>query len=269
MELKCKLIPTIWIGFVLHSASTTHAEIPDASKGCKEPNETAVFVDSCPTTAQEWREAASRKGCKNRCSSFEYHCVINAWINETIEVCAPIKNIVGNVCAEYNFGGSRIQRNEGAKCKKCPSNYLSNESFKYPECYDLVNKTREKSRPTVLTSSYFTTTKVTTDDKEPITLSRQERLSIDPDSDSDLHTKIIIPICFGIASLLIGVLICILHVHRSRNSCSSILDTISWFCNFQKQQKHTDVNENPDTDIENTPLNKENTDRCSDETEPS
>uniref|UniRef100_K1PB63 Uncharacterized protein n=1 Tax=Magallana gigas TaxID=29159 RepID=K1PB63_MAGGI len=39
---------------------------------------------------EEWKEAAARKGCeKMTCSSFEYHCVINAWGNETIEVCAP------------------------------------------------------------------------------------------------------------------------------------------------------------------------------------
>lgn len=57
-------------------------------------------VNSCPQTAAEWKEAATRKNCKttsHNCYSLDYHCVINAWMNETIEVCAPNVVIVGNV----------------------------------------------------------------------------------------------------------------------------------------------------------------------------
>lgn len=36
----------------------------------------------------------------------------------------------GYVCAEYSQGGKRIQGNENAACKHCPSYYPSNESFK-------------------------------------------------------------------------------------------------------------------------------------------
>lgn len=36
----------------------------------------------------------------------------------------------GNACAEYNQGGTRIQRNEIVPCKNCPPFYFSNESFK-------------------------------------------------------------------------------------------------------------------------------------------
>lgn len=35
----------------------------------------------------------------------------------------------GENCAEFNFGGSRIQRNENLKCSKCPISYPSNDSF--------------------------------------------------------------------------------------------------------------------------------------------
>lgn len=57
-------------------------------------------MESCPQNVDEWNEAASRKGCENishscNSSSFEYHCVINPWGNETIEVCAPSLTIVG------------------------------------------------------------------------------------------------------------------------------------------------------------------------------
>lgn len=69
-----------------------------ADNKCNESNATAKIVNSCPTTARDWNEAANRKGCRNMthsCTSFEYHCVMNAWRNETIEVCAPSWSIVG------------------------------------------------------------------------------------------------------------------------------------------------------------------------------
>uniref|UniRef100_A0A8W8MS33 Uncharacterized protein n=1 Tax=Magallana gigas TaxID=29159 RepID=A0A8W8MS33_MAGGI len=100
-------------------------------------------VDSCPQTAVEWKEATARKSCKNilhNCSSLEYHCVINAWQNETIEVCAPKVLIVGKVCAEFNFGGNRIQRNHNATCEKCPVAYNSSNAFMYTECYEYVER---------------------------------------------------------------------------------------------------------------------------------
>lgn len=65
---------------------------------CNESISTTKIVNSCPKTAREWNEAAKKKGCKNithSCTSFEYHCVMNAWRNETIEVCAPSWSIVG------------------------------------------------------------------------------------------------------------------------------------------------------------------------------
>lgn len=70
----------------------------DADNKCNESKATAKIVNSCPKTAREWNEAAKKKGCRNNthsCTSFEYHCVMNAWRNETIEVCAPSWSIVG------------------------------------------------------------------------------------------------------------------------------------------------------------------------------
>lgn len=66
--------------------------------GCLESTETATPVSICPKTEKEWQRAANRKNCSNMkhtCSSFVYHCVINAWINETIEVCAPKRVVIG------------------------------------------------------------------------------------------------------------------------------------------------------------------------------
>lgn len=54
-------------------------------------------VTSCPSTNAELSIAKERKQCKRlayiqTCSKpekFKYHCVLNTWENETIEVCAP------------------------------------------------------------------------------------------------------------------------------------------------------------------------------------
>lgn len=62
-----------------------------------------VKVKFCPTTKQEWETAAKRKNCdkiatQQTCSDpedFVYHCVINGFQNETLEVCAPQKLEIG------------------------------------------------------------------------------------------------------------------------------------------------------------------------------
>lgn len=68
-----------------------------------------VKVKFCPTTKQEWETAAQRKNCnktaaQQTCSDakkFVYHCVINVFQNETIEVCAPQKLITGTLIAYF------------------------------------------------------------------------------------------------------------------------------------------------------------------------
>nr|XP_022286410.1 uncharacterized protein LOC111099425 [Crassostrea virginica]XP_022286411.1 uncharacterized protein LOC111099425 [Crassostrea virginica]XP_022286412.1 uncharacterized protein LOC111099425 [Crassostrea virginica] len=108
---------------------------------CKESVATATVVGSCPRNAKEWIERSLKKNCshiKHTCFSFEYHCVINTWMNETIEVCARRRNIIGKVCTEYNYGGKTIQRLSKAHCKECPQLYVSVLSFLYQECYRYV-----------------------------------------------------------------------------------------------------------------------------------
>lgn len=109
-----------------------------ATTQCPESNRTAKFVDSCPESAKKWAEAASRFNCqdiKNNCTSFVYHCVMNSNRTKMIEVCAPVTNILGSVCVEYNFLGGIIQRNGFAECKSCPEMYLSNDVYNYTECF--------------------------------------------------------------------------------------------------------------------------------------
>lgn len=58
------------------------------------------IVMNCPDSEEKWREAAARKNCAayaNMCrdpESLVYHCLLNEYINETLEVCAYAQNIV-------------------------------------------------------------------------------------------------------------------------------------------------------------------------------
>lgn len=60
-------------------------------------------MGSCPTNDEEWETAGKLKNCQitaaqQKCSEadkFVYHCVINGFENETLEVCAPQKLITG------------------------------------------------------------------------------------------------------------------------------------------------------------------------------
>lgn len=61
---------------------------------CPVSQSTVQAVDDCPNTKEKRREAATRKNCAayaSQCDEpdrLEYHCVINTFVNETLEVCA-------------------------------------------------------------------------------------------------------------------------------------------------------------------------------------
>lgn len=68
------------------------------------------IVASCPKTKKEWDIAASKKNCEQLTSQalcgtskepYVYHCVINGFENETLEVCEPRKIIFGNVLSFF------------------------------------------------------------------------------------------------------------------------------------------------------------------------
>lgn len=91
--------------FCRHKIIIHHLQILGDSPKCDDSAETAKIVKSCPQNNNEWNKAAKIKGCEkmsHSCSSFVYHCVINAWGNETIEVCAPPVMIVGTNASQYH-----------------------------------------------------------------------------------------------------------------------------------------------------------------------
>lgn len=139
-------------------------------------------MPSCPKSKAEWQNAANFKNCnvpavKQKCTNateFVYHCVIDGFQKETLEVCAPRKLIHGNIltyillkirisiitcflfmeneliivnvclllgfCAEFNVAGGVIQNHYAAPCDKetfpkCNELYKSSEAYKCKEAY--------------------------------------------------------------------------------------------------------------------------------------
>lgn len=71
-----------------------------SSDSCHISRSTVQIVEDCPKSKEQWKQAAARKNCAahaSQCSEpekLEYHCVINPFINQTLEVCAYAQNIV-------------------------------------------------------------------------------------------------------------------------------------------------------------------------------
>lgn len=127
----------------------TVKKVKASSYSCDETKKTVEIVDDCPDSAEKWKKAAARKNCSahaHQCNDperFLYHCVINAYANQTLEVCAYAQNIVSGYCTEYNVLGNLIQSSLRTSCrefniKPCPIVYRSNEAYKYPVCYELT-----------------------------------------------------------------------------------------------------------------------------------
>lgn len=136
------------------------------SNSCPVSPSTAEIVEDCPGSEEKFRQAAARKNCATYASQCDepqrlvYHCLINEYVNQTLEVCAYGRIIVSGYCTEYNYIGNRIQQNFRTKCASftqnpCPSGYPSNESYKYPACYKLAKSTPEEP-VTETTQSTFT-----------------------------------------------------------------------------------------------------------------
>lgn len=118
---------------------------------CHISRSTVQIVEDCPNSKKQWKQAAMRKNCAayaSQCSEperLEYHCVINPFFNQTLEVCAYAQNIVLGFCTEYSLSGNMIQQSAHTACltfteNSCPVFYRSTEAHKFPGCYDLTKK---------------------------------------------------------------------------------------------------------------------------------
>lgn len=129
---------------ILYTSMTT---LEASNNACNASRSTIQIVKNCPESEEKWREAAARKNCaaySNQCSGpkrLVYHCLLNEYINQTLEVCAYAQNIVLGYCTYYS--GNRILPNFRTSCKNfvknpCPDFYRSTEAFKYQGCYELT-----------------------------------------------------------------------------------------------------------------------------------
>lgn len=87
----------LFIPIPLYFLQTTDAKQTNCTISAK----TVKPVDRCPTTEEDWRKAAVVKNCSayaslcNDSKTYVYHCLVNAYVNQTVEVCAIQINIVG------------------------------------------------------------------------------------------------------------------------------------------------------------------------------
>ncbi|XP_056013896.1 uncharacterized protein LOC125675611 isoform X2 [Ostrea edulis] len=129
-----KTYPVCWCMVVLMLLPTTAADPKLHWK------ESARNVTQCPTTKEEWLKFSTSKDCSTYLSEPQpqYHCVLNDDRTGFVELCAPVRKIMGEFCTEYNRGLEGIQPQTRTSCKGiCPFAYNSTDMIKYPECYNL------------------------------------------------------------------------------------------------------------------------------------
>lgn len=80
------------------------------------------IVSDCPDSEEKWREAAERKNCAAYASQCDepqrlvYHCTINAFSNQTLEVCAYWKYIFKGI---FVFNSLNFFRHSLADSNPC------------------------------------------------------------------------------------------------------------------------------------------------------
>ncbi|XP_062615709.1 uncharacterized protein LOC134277388 isoform X2 [Saccostrea cucullata] len=190
-------------------------------------------VQKCPETLAEWNTMATRKKCEDYNQSctdsfkFMYHCVVNSYLNETIEVCAPSAFITG-YCCEFNAIGAVIQRNYDADCSNFSSNpctepYFSYEGYKHPECYALVQR-RGYQKTTV----------------EPDTENKTSIENDGNDGNSDEEQTLILAIIIAWMCILAGALAIFLVLFRNRKGKECCCFSTEENSNFDSVTEHND-----------------------------
>ncbi|XP_062570657.1 uncharacterized protein LOC134232686 [Saccostrea cucullata] len=97
-------------------------------------------VETCPSNKSKWLLESERKQCSTSNDECEkvYHCMTNAYKNETFDFCATNVILHGHYCGEFNEGGGIVQENYNNSCQNfnhpCPFLHNSSEEYKYPNC---------------------------------------------------------------------------------------------------------------------------------------
>lgn len=218
---NCSLLILVVMCIVLRGIEKTTEAFRTS---CEATRSTKQVVDDCPDSEEKWKERAAIKNCTafaSQCAEPErlvYHCLINQYVNQTLEVCAYAQNIVFGLCASYSFSGNSILQNLRTNCsafkeKPCPIFYRSDKAYNYPECYELTKKST--------TVAYISKTMSNQDKTSvPTTLSSNESSNTHEDKTVEDVVKITIPVVvIGTLAILIIIVFIYLRRKKGRTFC--------------------------------------------------
>lgn len=136
----------------------SHPAVVSTGEQCSASLPTVRVVQTCPRNESELSHAQQQKKCEHlaknqKCTTpakFKYHCVLNAFLNETIEVCAPEIYSQG-LCVKFDEG--TLLQMFGENCTSyshpCSTRFLSSDPLQYLQCNDLKQKRIDSTRTTV------------------------------------------------------------------------------------------------------------------------
>lgn len=131
---------------------------------------TIETMSSCPSNEAELHLAKKRKPCEHiaeiqNCTErdkFKYHCVLNAWENKTVAVCAP-EIISKGFCLKFDEVGARLQELYDRDCtnhsKPCKTRFSSSNVLHYLQCNDVPRRKNESANKAVQTEDHESTNK--------------------------------------------------------------------------------------------------------------
>nr|XP_022295697.1 uncharacterized protein LOC111105620 isoform X3 [Crassostrea virginica] len=111
------------------------------SDPCPPSADSVSVIDSCPMNLSKWNQRALLKNCSmypQTCTKpLEYHCLLNPYANESLEVCAPNTWLAEDFCPSYNIREQRIleQFNCTSLISDCPRRqFFSRSILDYGGC---------------------------------------------------------------------------------------------------------------------------------------
>lgn len=213
---KMSVLKTITLGIIVLLLEQL---VVCESRFCSWSKNSALSVDSCPESKNEFERREKLKNCTSlaviqNCTKpvkFKYHCLIDEAEKTFIEVCVPLYIITLGFCAEYNTVGALVQQHRGLKCSDmeppCPQLYNSTDAYLYKGCYDIVKSRRQTTSSDI---NFELSTKLTT--KENYFNSSLENF----DTVKPLNAGMVIFITFAVVVFLLITIVTMSMVVRYR-----------------------------------------------------
>lgn len=182
-------------------------------------------VDDCPDNEEKWRVAAEKKNCAayaNQCDEPQrlvYHCTINAFSNQTLEMCAYGKYIFKGYCTVYSISGNLIGPSHLTRGSNCPKVYNSSKAFKCQGCYDATKKGTEHISLETNTDPDISAKNKTQTEREPADH------DFSNENESQERMQIVYAIIFIVGVILVIVVIIIIIVVYRWKRCFCFSDS--------------------------------------------